>query len=50
VLSPQRKVEQFKVLANEDQIPEKVNERLKEEAIAFYQTASYLYKNGKYSK
>nr|WP_294901116.1 alkaline phosphatase family protein [uncultured Pedobacter sp.] len=50
VLSPQKKVDQFKVLENQDQIPEKINEQLKEEAIAFYQTASYLYKNGMYSK
>lgn len=50
VLSPQRKVEQFKVLPNEEQIAEKVDGKLKEEAIAFYQTASYLYKNGMYLK
>ncbi|WP_017259853.1 LTA synthase family protein [Pedobacter arcticus] len=50
VLSPQKKVEQFKVMPNQDQIPEKVDEKLKEEAIAFYQTASYLYKNRQYSK
>lgn len=50
VLSPKKKVEQFKILANNDQIPEAVDEQLKKEAIAFYQTASYLYKNGMYSK
>ena len=50
VLSPQKKVQQFKVLTNKDQIPEKVDEKLKEEAIAFYQTASYLYKNKLYGK
>ncbi len=50
VLSPQKKVQQFKVLPNKDQITEKVDEKLKEEAIAFYQTASYLYKNKLYGK
>ncbi|HEX7368019.1 MAG TPA: LTA synthase family protein [Pelobium sp.] len=50
VLSPKKKIQQFKILENEEQIPEKVNLKLKEEAIAFYQTASYLYKNGMYSK
>ncbi len=50
VLSPQKKVEQFKVLENGDQTPEKVDETLKEEAISFYQTASYLYKNKLYLK
>ncbi len=50
VLSPQKKVEQFMVNANQDQVAEKVNEQLKEEAVAFYQTASYLYKNRQYSK
>ncbi len=50
VLSPQKKVQQFKVLPNNDQILEKVDEKLKEEAIAFYQTASYLYKNKLYGK
>lgn len=50
VLSPHQKAEQFKVLANNDQIPEKINPKLREEAIAFYQTASYLYKNHHYNK
>ncbi|MBD3749682.1 MAG: sulfatase-like hydrolase/transferase [Sphingobacteriales bacterium] len=50
VLSPQKKIEQYKILPNHDQIPEKVDEKLKEEAIAFYQTASYLYKNKLYNK
>nr|MBC7611329.1 sulfatase-like hydrolase/transferase [Pseudopedobacter sp.] len=50
ILSPQKKVEQFKVSANNEQTPEKVDEKLKEEAIAFYQTASYLYKNGLFGK
>ncbi|MBK0381926.1 sulfatase-like hydrolase/transferase [Pedobacter sp. SD-b] len=50
VLSPQKKVQQFKIMPNTDQIPEKVDKKLKEEAIAFYQTASYLYKNHLYGK
>jgi phosphoglycerol transferase MdoB-like AlkP superfamily enzyme len=50
VLSPQKKVEQFKVLENGDQFPEKVDKTLKEQAISFYQTASYLYKNKLYRK
>lgn len=50
VLSPQKKVEQFEVLPNGDQNPEKVNPILKDQAIAFYQTASYLYKNKLYLK
>ncbi|OAQ42070.1 sulfatase [Pedobacter psychrophilus] len=50
VLSPQKKVQQFKVLPNNDQIEEKVDKKLEEEAIAFYQTASYLYKNKLLSK
>lgn len=50
VLSPQKKIQQFKVLSNNDQIPEKVDKNLKEQAIALYQTASYLYKNKLYGK
>jgi phosphoglycerol transferase MdoB-like AlkP superfamily enzyme len=50
ILSPQKKIEQFKVSPNGDQIPEKINEILKEQAISFYQTASYLYKNKLYLK
>jgi len=50
VLSPQKKVEQFKVLPSGDQIPEKVDQTLKDQAIAYYQTASYLYKNKLYLK
>ena len=50
ILSPQKKVEQFKVSENNEQTPEKIDEKLKEEAIAFYQTASYLYKNGLFKK
>ena len=50
VLSPQRKVEQFKILATGEQIPEKVDIALKEQAISFYQTGSYLYKNKLYLK
>ena len=50
ILSPQKKVEQFKVSKNNEQTPEKIDEKLKEEAIAFYQTASYLYKNGLFKK
>jgi phosphoglycerol transferase MdoB-like AlkP superfamily enzyme len=48
VLSPQKKVEQFKIMPNHDQITEKVNPVLKEQAIAFYQTASYMYKHHLY--
>jgi membrane-anchored protein YejM (alkaline phosphatase superfamily) len=50
VLSPQRKVEQFKILSTGEQIPEQVNITLKEQAISFYQTGSYLYKNKLYLK
>jgi phosphoglycerol transferase MdoB-like AlkP superfamily enzyme len=48
VLSPQKKVHQFKIMPNHDQIPEQVDPVLKEQAISFYQTASYMYKNKLY--
>ncbi len=50
ILSPQKKVEQFHVSANNEQTPEKIDEKLKEQAIAFYQTAAYVYKNGLFGK
>ncbi len=51
VLSPQKKVEMFKVNFNtgaEEKIP--VDTSLLNEAIAYYQTASYLYKHNLYKK
>lgn len=51
VLSPQKKVEMFKVdfnIGTEEKIP--VDTSLLNEAIAYYQTASYLYKHNMYKK
>lgn len=47
VLSPQKKVEVFKYLwQSNDQVPASTNNQLVQEAIANYQTAYWLYKNG----
>lgn len=47
VLSPKQKVEAFKVdPATMESTPTEVNETLKNEAIAFYQTAAKAFKNG----
>ncbi|WP_127132860.1 LTA synthase family protein [Pseudoflavitalea rhizosphaerae] len=47
ILSPQQKVETYKYLfANNEQLPAAFNGNAVNEAIAFYQSAYYLYKNG----
>jgi hypothetical protein len=48
VLSPQKKVYQFKIMPNHNQIPKQVDPVLKEQAISFYQTASFMYKTKLY--
>jgi phosphoglycerol transferase MdoB-like AlkP superfamily enzyme len=46
ILSPQQKVETFRYnKATNEQVPAKANEQLINEAIAYYQTAYYLFKN-----
>jgi hypothetical protein len=47
VLSPKQKVEAFKVdPATFESTPTAVDEKLKNEAIAYYQTAAKAFKNG----
>ncbi len=51
ILEPNRKVEQFTPNFNTGESkPEKVDQELLKEAIAYYQGASYLYKNRLYGK
>lgn len=46
ILSPQLKVESFQVSGSNDQVKTKADQELVNEAIAWYQTASYSFANG----
>jgi len=46
ILSPQLKVESFQVSGNNDQVKTKADRELVNEAIAWYQTASYSFAHG----
>ena len=49
ILSPKKKVQMFRVSTTDQKnIPFNANSPLVKEAIAWYQSASYLFKNGKY--
>ena len=51
VLSPQQKIEMFRVdFTTGTQIKIPIEDSLVNEAIAYYQTASYLFKHGLYKK